>query len=70
MMKRIENFVKGMFSERSFGSLKRKIARFGVDISNDDFDKLSYRKLKRLYRKAKKMHRLATDIESMLTFEK
>ena len=69
MKKRIENFVKGMFSERSFGSLKRKIARFGVNISDDDFNKLSYRKLKKLYKKSKAMHRLATDIENMLAME-
>lgn len=69
MKQRIENFVKGMFAERSFGSLRRKLVRYGVEISDVDFEKLSYRKLKILYRKAKKMHRLATDIETMLSVE-
>lgn len=66
MVKRIESFVKGMFSERSFGSLRRKLEKYGVDITDEDFSKLSYRKLKKLYRKAKVMHRLATDIENLL----
>ena len=47
-----------MFSEMSLKSIRSKLEKVGVTMSNDQFNALTYSELKKVYRKASKAYKL------------
>lgn len=56
-----------MFSEMSLKSIRSKLEKVGVTMSNDQFNALTYSELKKVYRKASKAYRLYEQVDAIVS---
>ena len=58
-----------MFSEMSLKSIRSKLEKVGVSMSNDQFNALTYSELKKVYRKASKAYKLYEQVDAIVIKE-
>lgn len=56
-----------MFSEMSLKSIRSKLEKVGVTMSNDQFNALTYSELKKVYRKASKAYKLYEQVDAIVS---
>ena len=56
-----------MFSEMSLKSIRNKLEKVGVSMSNDQFNALTYSELKKIYRKASKAYKLYEQVDAIVS---
>ena len=56
-----------MFSEMSLKSIRNKVEKVGVTMSNDQFNALTYSELKKVYRKASKAYKLYEQVDAIVS---
>jgi len=56
-----------MFSEMSLKSIRNKLAKVGVTMSDEQFNALTYSELKKVYRKASKAYKLYEQVDAIIT---
>ena len=56
-----------MFSEMSLKSIRTKLEKVGVTMSNDQFNALTYSELKKIYRKASKAYKLYEQVDAIVS---
>ena len=56
-----------MFSEMSLKSIRGKLEKVGVTMSNDQFNALTYSELKKVYKKASKAYRLYEQVDAIVS---
>lgn len=56
-----------MFSEMSLKSIRIKLEKVGVTMSNDQFNALTYSELKKVYRKASKAYKLYEQVDAIVS---
>ena len=56
-----------MFSEMSLKSIRNKLEKVGVTMSNDQFNALTYSELKKVYRKASKAYKLYEQVDAIVS---
>jgi hypothetical protein len=59
-----------MFSELSLKSIRTKLEKVGVTMSNDQFNALTYSELKKVYKKSKKAYKLYEEVDSIINKKK
>lgn len=52
--------------EMNFGSIRGRLELMGVVLTDEQFDNLTYRELKRVYKKAEKVARLKKEIQQTI----
>ena len=55
-----------MFSEMSLKSIRNKLAKVGVAMSDERFNALTYSELKKVYRKASKAYKLYEQVDAII----
>lgn len=55
-----------MFSEMSLKSIRNKLAKVGVTMSDERFNSLTYSELKKVYRKASKAYKLYEQVDAII----
>lgn len=55
-----------MFSEMSLKSIRSKLARVGVTMSDEQFNALTYSELKKIHRKASKAYKLYEQVDAII----
>ena len=55
-----------MFSEMSLKSIRSKLEKVGVTMSNDQFNALTYSELKKVYKKASKAYKLYEQVDAII----
>ena len=55
-----------MFSEMSLKSIRNKLAKVGVTMSDERFIALTYSELKKVYRKASKAYKLYEQVDAII----
>ena len=55
-----------MFSEMSLKSIRVKLERVGVSMSNEQFNSLTYSELKKVYRKSAKAYKLYEQVDAII----
>lgn len=55
-----------MFSEMSLKSIRNKLAKVGVTMSDEQFNSLTYSELKKVYRKASKAYKLYEQVDVII----
>lgn len=55
-----------MFSEMSLKSIRNKLAKVGVTMSDERFSALTYSELKKVYRKASKAYKLYEQVDAII----
>lgn len=55
-----------MFSEMSLKSIRNKLAKVGVTMSDEQFNALTYSELKKVYRKASKAYKLYEQVDTII----
>lgn len=55
-----------MFSEMSLKSIRNKLAKVGVTMSDEEFNALTYSELKKVYRKASKAYELYKQVDAII----
>ena len=56
-----------MFSEMSLKSIRNKLEKVGVTMSNDQFNALTYSEMKKVYKKASKAYRLYEQVDAIVS---
>ena len=56
-----------MFPEMSLKSIRNKLEKVGVTMSNDQFNALTYSELKKVYRKASKAYKLYEQVDAIVS---
>ena len=56
-----------MFSEMSLKSIRSKLEKVGVTMSNDQFNALTYSELKKVYKKASKANNLYEQVDAIVS---
>ena len=56
-----------MLSEMSLKSIRNKLEKVGVTMSNDQFNALTYSELKKVYRKASKAYKLYEQVDAIVS---
>ena len=56
-----------MFSEMSLKSVRSKLEKVGVTMSNDQFNALTYSELKKVYKKASKAYKLYEQVDAIVS---
>ena len=56
-----------MFSEMSLKSIRSKLEKVGVTMSNDQFNALTYSELKKVYKKASKAYKLYEQMDAIVS---
>lgn len=56
-----------MFSEMSLKSIRNKLAKVGVTMSDERFNALTYSELKKVYRKASKAYKLYEQVDAIVS---
>ena len=56
-----------MFSEMSLKSIRNKLEKVGVTMSNDQFNALTYSELKKVYKKASKAYKLYEQVDAIVS---
>lgn len=56
-----------MFSEMSLKSIRSKLEKVGVTMSNDQFNALTYSEMKKVYKKASKAYRLYEQVDAIVS---
>ena len=59
-----------MFNEMSLVSIRKQLAKVGVEMTNEQFYSLTHSELKTIYRKSKKAYRLYTQVDAIITKKK
>lgn len=59
-----------MFSELSLKSIRAKMEKVGVTMSNDQFNALTYSELKKVYKKSKKAYKLYEEVDAIINKKK
>lgn len=59
-----------MFSELSLKSIRAKLEKVGVEMSNDQFNALTYSELKKIYKKSKKAYHLYEQVDAIINKKK
>lgn len=55
-----------MFSELSLKSIRTKLAKVGVTMTDEQFNALTYAELKKVYRKASKAYKLYEQVDAIV----
>ena len=55
-----------MFSEMSLKSIRNKLAKVGVTMSDEQFNTLTYSELKKVYHKASKAYKLYEQVDAII----
>jgi hypothetical protein len=55
-----------MFSEMSLKSIRSKLEKVGVTMSNDQFNALTYSELKKVYKKSAKAYKLYEQVDAII----
>ena len=55
-----------MFSEMSLKSIRNKLSKVGVTMSDERFNALTYSELKKVYRKASKAYKLYEQVDAII----
>ena len=55
-----------MFSEMSLKSIRGKLEKVGVTMSNDQFNALTYSELKKVYKKSAKAYKLYEQVDAII----
>lgn len=55
-----------MFSEMTLKSIKIKLEKVGVGMTEDQFNSLTYSELKKVYKKAKKAYHLYAEVDHII----
>lgn len=55
-----------MFSEMSLKSIRNKLEKVGVTMSNDQFNALTYSELKKVYKKSAKAYKLYEQVDAII----
>lgn len=55
-----------MFSEMSLKSIRGKLEKVGVTMSNDQFNALTYSELKKVYKKSAKAYKLYGQVDAII----
>lgn len=55
-----------MFSELTLKSIKTKLEKVGVGMTDDQFNALTYSELKKVYKKAKKAYHLYAEVDHII----
>ena len=56
-----------MFSEMSLKSIRGKLEKVGVTMSNDQFNALTYSELKKVYKKSAKAYKLYEQVDAIIS---
>ena len=56
-----------MFSEMSLKSIRNKLEKVGVTMSNDQFNALTYSEMKKVYKKASKAYKLYEQVDAIVS---
>lgn len=56
-----------MFSEMSLKSIRNKLEKVGVSMSDSQFNALTYSELKKVYKKASKAYRLYEQVDAIVS---
>ena len=59
-----------MFSELSLKSIRIKLVKVGVEMSDDQFNSLTYSELKKIYRKSKKAYKFYEQVDNIINKKK
>ena len=59
-----------MFCELSLNSIRTKLERVGVTMSDNQFNALTYSELKKVYKKSKKAYKLYEEVDSIINKKK
>lgn len=59
-----------MFCELSLNSIRTKLERVGVTMSDNQFNALTYSELKKVYKKSKKAYRLYEEVDAIINKKK
>ena len=55
-----------MFSEMSLKSIRGKLEKVGVTMSNEQFNSLTYSELKKVYKKSAKAYKLYEQVDAII----
>jgi hypothetical protein len=55
-----------MFSEMSLKSIRAKLEKVGVTMSNEQFNSLTYSELKKVYKKSAKAYKLYEQVDAII----
>lgn len=55
-----------MFSEMSLKSIRTKLEKVGVTMSNEQFNALTYSELKKVYKKSAKAYKLYEQVDAII----
>ena len=55
-----------MFSEMSLKSIRAKLEKVGVTMSNEQFNALTYSELKKVYKKSAKAYKLYEQVDAII----
>lgn len=56
-----------MFSEMSLKSIRNKLEKVGVSMSDSQFNALTYSEMKKVYKKASKAYRLYEQVDAIVS---
>lgn len=56
-----------MFSEMSLKSIRAKLEKVGVTMSNEQFNALTYSELKKVYKKSAKAYKLYEQVDAIIS---
>lgn len=59
-----------LFSELSLKSIRAKMAKVGVEVTDEQFSSLTYSELKKVYRKSKKAYKLYCEVDAIIDKKK
>lgn len=58
--------MKKFINEMSFRTIRMRLNGYGVHLTDEQFDGLTYKELKTIFRKAEKIDRLQDDIQQIV----
>lgn len=59
-----------MFNEMSLKALRKNLIKVGVEMSDDQFNSLTYSELKKIYKKSKKAYKLYQQVDAIINKQK
>ena len=59
-----------MFNEMSLVSIRKQLAKVGVEMTDEQFYSLTYTELKTIYRKSKKAYKLYAQVDAIIDKKK
>lgn len=59
-----------IFSEMSLRTIRAKLVKVGVEVSDEQFASLTYSELKKIYKKAQKAYKLYEQVDTIINKKK